>query len=279
MAYFIAVPFSTDGSPTVLTVPWIPADRTESMAPIVKDEARVEVDWSGLAGPDLFRLSESLTPVPETPPTTPPKIVRPPTRRSSRISVQRSDSLTTLHPSTARSGGKAKSVRNSTPSGRKAKNAQKTTPSGPPAVEFQGIEKSVAGSGKASQGKKARESARPYPSRYTLLRRKFKGVEYWTRWWPIDSEEPLRQPPQSISKDTRLQVNDLCINRVADKQFNMWIYTAANGWEAILEGDTRVFDGERTLSINPSNEPDWVYRKVQKERGVFVQGSSQVGRL
>lgn len=49
MAYFIAVPFSTDGSPTVLTVPWVPADRIEPVAPIVKDEVRVEVDWSGLA--------------------------------------------------------------------------------------------------------------------------------------------------------------------------------------------------------------------------------------
>ncbi len=71
-------------------------------------------------------------------------------------------------------------------------------------------------------------------------------------------------------------VDDLCFNRVANKQFHMWIYTAANGWEAISEGDTRVFDEERILTINPSNEPDWVHRKVQKERGVFVQGSSQV---
>ncbi|KAF9490820.1 hypothetical protein BDN71DRAFT_1434382 [Pleurotus eryngii] len=267
--FSLRVPFSTDGTPTVITLPWLgKADVPKS--PQVKNEGRPSDEWAGLlprAPPNLFRLSESLTPMPETPPPT-PVVTTSQLRRSSR---RRTPDSFASHSSIYGSGSTAGTLVS-----RANGNSKSNTLGGRSVTPAQTLATTLRG----SAARKSRESNRyePYPSTSTfkLLSHKIKNLDIYTRWFPISSPHPLRIPPISKKNERRLLVNDLCVNHLkGSSHVQTWIWAIDEKWVSISLGDPCVFDGvTRYLLLKAANVPTWVTRFVQKDEPVSVLPSS-----
>ncbi|KAF4579444.1 hypothetical protein EYR40_000387 [Pleurotus pulmonarius] len=261
----IRVPFSADGTPTVITLPWLgPPDAPEP--PQVKTEGRPSDVWAGLPQTpqeyDLFRLSESLTPVPETPPRS-PVVVASQLRRSSRVaSLSSFNGLGSTIAGTSVSRAKGKDRHKSKSKG---SDARSVTPA--PASTQRG-----KSAGRRSGGSDRYEPYPSIPSRFSLASHKINNIKTCTRWFPITSTHPLRTPPITRNNEDRLQVNDLCINHLKGSgALQSWIWTVDQEWVKISPGDSCAIDGvTRFLRLNADGSARWVTRLIHNSNDTPV---------